>query len=327
MSYEDLTAKKSELDKLLPFSAEVQKNLRKEVQLSLSCVEGSFDGSTLSRKDTAMILYQDKTVDGHPLTEHIRSLNLAKAFELVEELAEQTSQPVDDADVKNIHRVVVRELDDKNGGVYRGTSLRFEEGAEELPEPAKVGRMMNDFGMWLFTARTLHPVVLAAEAHFRLMSIQPFTSGNAATARMLMNLILLRHGYPPAMYTRREKKEYWSSLERAIFQNDRSEYDRLIHRVVNRALDAYIKFGKQIQVENDESEPYFLRIGQLAKETGERVSTIRYWTSLGLLETAGKTSADYTLYSSEILPKVKRIKELKEQRYTLDEIREQVHKD
>ena len=136
-----------------------------------------------------------------------------------------------------------------------------------------------------------------------------------------MHLILMRHGYPPALFSRREKKEYWETLEKAIFKNDREDYDKLVGRAVARSLDQHIRATRNHAVQETEHDPYFMRIGQLAKESGERVSTLRYWTGMGLLETAGKTSADYTLYSSEILPKIKRLKELKAQRFTLDEIR------
>lgn len=321
MPYETLNAKKNELDALLPFPAETAEELKKYAELELTYVGGFFDDSSLSRKETAAVLYEDKTVEGHSLTEHIRALNTAKTFEMIAELAAKTSHQIDDGDVKNIHRIVVRNLDDKNAGCYRGIKMTFGAGAEALPDPVRVQRMMNDFGMWLFTAGTLHPAALAADAHLRLMAIQPFLSGNACTARMLMNLILLRHGYPPALFSRREKKEYWDVLEKAVFKNSRTEYDRLVNRAVNRGLETYIRALTVHKIEDADDEPYFLRIGQLAKESGERVSTLRYWTNLGLLETAGKTSADYTLYSSEVLPKIKRLKELKEQRYTLEEIR------
>lgn len=321
MPYETLSAKKNELDRLLPFPAETAAELKKYAELELTYVGGIFDGSTLSRKETAAVLYEDKTVEGHSLTEHIQALNTAKAFEMISELAEKTSHQIDDGDVKNIHRVVMRNLDDKNAGYYRGMKLTFGFGSEALPDPLRVQRMMNDFGMWLFTAGTLHPAALAADAHLRLMAIQPFAAGNACTARMLMNLILMHHGYPPALFSRREKKEYWDVLEKAVFKNSRAEYDRLINRAVNRGLETCIRALTVQKIEEDDDEPYFLRIGQLAKESGERVSTLRYWTNLGLLETAGKTSADYMLYSSEVLPKIKRLKELKEQRYTLEEIR------
>ena len=137
----------------------------------------------------------------------------------------------------------------------------------------------------------------------------------------------MRHGYPPALFSRREKTEYWETLEKAIFENDREGYDKLICRAVNRALELHLHTSQNKVVEEIEHDPYFLRIGQLAKECGERVSTLRYWTNMGLLETAGKTSADYTLYSSDILPRIKRLKELKDQRYTLGEIRRKLREE
>lgn len=327
MMYNELTPKKNELDRLRPFPEEAEAGLRKWVTLELTCAGDCFDGSSLTRRETSAILFEDRVVPGHPLKEHIRTLNYAKAFELVSALSRQTNRPVDDNDVKNIHRVVVRGLDDDNAGIYRSSSLYFEHGGHEMPDSVRVQRMMNDFGMWLYTARTLHPVSLAAEAHLRLMSIQPFTSGNARTARMLMNFMLMHNGYPPALFSRREKKEYWASLEKAVFHNEREDYDRLICRAVNRALDVYLRALRERKIEDGEQEPYFLRIGQLAKESGEKVSTLRYWTNMGLLETAGRTSADYTLYSSEILPKIQRLKELKSLRFTLDEIRRKLREE
>ncbi len=322
MDYSELSAKKGRLDGMRPFSEETESKIKKEIILELACTGNCFDGISLNRRETSMILFDDEPVAGHSLTEHIQTLNAAKAFNKILEKSKRLNRPLDDNDIKNIHRIIVRGLDDDNAGMYRGVPLSFrrERGAM-MPDPVRVQRMMDDLGMWLYTVRTLHPVMMAAEAHLRLMSIQPFATGNVRTARMLMNFILLSEGYPPALFSRREKKEYWMSLEKAIFENDREDYDRLIYRAVNRALDFYLKAGAGNATDDVESEPYFLRIGQLAKETGERVSTLRYWTGLNLLETAGKTSADYTLYSSEVIPKIKRLKELKEQRYTLDEIR------
>lgn len=324
MIYDNLNAKKSELDKKPALSPEVLEELRKKTELETAYVSCLFDGFSLTAKETAEILYEDKTVAGHSLTEHIRVLNAAKVFDMISGLARKANHQIDDADVKNIHRIIVRNLDDNNGGMYRGTVVKFQTGNHEMPDSIRVQRLMNDFGMWLFSARTLHPAAIAAEAHLKLMSIQPFGQGNAAVARFLMNLILMRHGYPPALFSRREKNEYWDTLEKAVFHNDRDGYDKLICRAVGRSMDMNLKAREKRVVEDTEQDPYFLRIGQLAKACGERVSTLRYWTSLGLLETAGKTSADYTLYSSDILPRIKRLKELKDQRFTLDEIRKKL---
>ena len=327
MTYEELTPIKAELDKLPRPADDAKEDLRKKVELESTYVSCCLDGATFTRKETARVLYGDETVDKHSLTEHIKVLNAAKAFELISDTAARPSHQIDDNDVKSIHRVVARNLDDKNGGMYRGTKRVFPVGTHEMPDSATVQRKMDEFGMWLFTAHTLHPAALAAEAHLRLMSVLPFAVGNGCTARCMMNLILMRHGYPPALFSRREKKEYWTTLENAIFKNDRAGYDRLICRAVRRALEMYVRAAQRHDYAEVDRDPYYMRIGQLAKESGERVSTLRYWTGLGLLETAGKTSADYTLYSSEVLPRIKRVNELKNQRFTLDEIRLKLQED
>ena len=320
--YEDLTKKKRELDELPPLKDDVKNALGKQMILDFVCAGNCFDGSSLTRRETEEILYRDMTVPKHSLTEHIRTLNLKHGFEMISEKAlRHSANPVDDKDVKEFHRIVVRGLDDKNAGMYRGFSINFGDTDIVLPDSVKVLRLMDDFGMWLFTARSLHPVTLAAEAHLRLLSIQPFADGNAAVARLLMNFLLLRAGYPPAVFARREKREYWTAVRAAAFDNMRGEYDKIIGRAVNRGLDLYKKAAVSERIDDTDNEPYFMRIGQLAKETGERVSTLRYWTQMGLLETAGKTSADYVLYSSDVFPQIQRLKKLKDERYTLEEIK------
>ena len=60
----------------------------------------------------------------------------------------------------------------------------------------------------------LHPVELAAEAHYRLVTIHPFTDGNGRAARLLMNMILLMSGYPAAIIRKRDRLAYIDSLEK-----------------------------------------------------------------------------------------------------------------
>ena len=147
MAYEDLTQKKNELEKLPPLEADVAEELRKTVDLELTSVGDCFDGGALTRRETEQILFKNKVVPPRSLTEHIQALNISKAFDMIQELAVRTGRPVDDSDVKNIHRVIVRELDDKNGGMYRGFSMTFPTDDQPLPEPVRVQRMMDDFGM------------------------------------------------------------------------------------------------------------------------------------------------------------------------------------
>ena len=326
MSFEELSVKKNQLESVLPFPPDVLDGLRRELDLEVASVGICFDGGSLTRRETELVLFQDKVVPDHSLKEHIQVLNMSNAFRMIfEQTLQHTARPFDENDIKNLHRVIVRELDDANGGMYRGFSMTFPFGDLDLPEPVAVHRKMDEIGMWLFSVRTLHPVAVAADVHLRLMAVHPFAMGNGAVARMMMNMILMRSGYPPILFSRREKNEYWQTLKAAVYDNDRSGYDKLVYRAVNRGLDLYLKSGRMKKVEIANTEPYFLRIGQLAKETGERVSTLRYWTSLGILSPVGKTSADYMIFSSDVLETVRRLKELKEKRLTLEEIKRELN--
>lgn len=89
---------------------------------------------------------------------------------------------------------------------------------------------------------TLHPIVLAAEMHERLVTIHPFIDGNGRTARLVMNLILLQHGYPIANIKgdAESRKKYYASLEKAQTQNDKCDFIQLIAAVVKESLEKYL---------------------------------------------------------------------------------------
>jgi Fic family protein len=184
---------------------------------------------------------------------------------------------------------------------------------------------MDGFCRWLRHPAGLHPVSLAGEAHYRLVTIHPFIDGNGRTARLLMNLLLLTHGYPPAIIRPRDRLAYLGALETAQLGGPRAAYDVLMVKAVNRSLDIYLNAvqggpagGRR---RADSPRQSLLKIGQLAKAVGETVPTIRHWTTLGLLAAAQISAGGYHLYSEETLDRCRQIQALKARRLTLVEIR------
>jgi Fic family protein len=99
--------------------------------------------------------------------------------------------------VRNLHALVVKRSDPEIAGRY-ATSGRFvitDSGRHAFPSPAEVPALMGDFTAWLGPAPATPDT--AFEAHRRLVDIHPFNDGNGRTARLLINLVLLRDGYPP----------------------------------------------------------------------------------------------------------------------------------
>jgi hypothetical protein len=139
-----------------------------------------------------------------------------------------------------------------------------------------------------------------------------------------MNLILLQAGYPPAIIRNEDRRRYINALEQVQLGGSLEAYLTLIYEAVERSLDIYLEAMEQSLTPADRpvETPDLLKIGQLAKRSGEPVHTIRYWTQVGLLTVAGYSPGGYQLYTPAMIERVKEIRRLQKQnRLTLQEIK------
>ncbi len=326
MNYKKLTAKKELLDKYEPLPDALASNLDGWFRVELTYTSNAIEGNTLGRSETALVIEKGLAVGGKSLLEHTEAVNHARALDWVREQAKRKPHSVTEKDILHVHCLIMKGIDDPNAGRYRVTPVRISGSAAVLPNPRKVPDLMNGFVKWLELVTALHPVELAAEAHYRLVTIHPFTDGNGRTARLLMNMILLMSGYPAAIIRKRDRLAYIDSLEKAQTDGSMNTYIRIVARAVDRSLDIYLKAAEG-KTDTDEEKSPLLRIGQLAKLANRRNSTIRHWTEQGLLEVAEITDAGYQLYSRHMVERIRVINELKSRRFTLREIREKISRD
>jgi Fic family protein len=324
MNLNILTAKKAALDRLRPLSPVVVQNLADWFRVELTYTSNALEGNTLSRRETAVVLEKGLTVGGKSLKEHLEATNHARAIDFVSVLAGSPPRAVSEQHILRLHELVLDGIDDGNAGRYRSVPVRIAGSTVVLPNPRKVPDLMEEFGRWLQKRSTAHPVAFAGEAHFRLVTIHPFVDGNGRTARLLMNLLLMMHGYPPAIIRPRDRVSYLGGLETAQLGGSRAAYDLLIARAVDRSLDIYLKAAggtpARKRAKATTSDMRLMKIGQLAQAVGETVPTIRHWTKLGLLSVAQATPAGYQLYAAEAIARCRRIQSLKARRLTLAEI-------
>ena len=266
------------------------------------------------------------TVGGKSLLEHMEAVNHARALDWVKKQANRRPHSLTEEDILQIQYLIMKGIDDLNAGRYRVTPVRISGSAVALPNPRKVPDLMAGFAKWLKLATGLHPVELAAEAHYRLVTIHPFTDGNGRTARLLMNMILLMSGYPAAIIRKRDRLAYIDSLEKAQPGDSKDAYMKIVARAVDRSLDIYLKAAEG-KTDTSDTEGSLLKIGELAKLVNQRNSTIRHWTKEGLLEVAEVTDAGYQLYAQEMVERIRLINELKSRRFTLRETREKILRD
>lgn len=259
------------------------------------------------------------------LIEHLEATNHAHALDWVKKQVTRKPTSLSQKDIFNIHDIILKGIDDANAEHYRSMPVRISGSSVVLPNPRKVPDLMTELVEWLGKDQHLHPIELAAEAHYRLVTIHPFIDGNGRTARLLMNMILLMTGYPAAIIRKRDRLDYIASLEKAQLGGSKETYLKLISDAVGRSLDIYLRAATGKNAEQADSDVY-LKIGELAKQVGENNSTIRYWTKEGLLEVAEITEAGYQLYGHDMIERIKQIHDLKNQRLTLQEIKERLQK-
>ena len=147
-------------------------------------------------------------------------------------------------------------------------------------------------------------------------------NGNGRTARLLMNLMLMQGGFPPAFVRTRERITYLNGLEKAQLGGSKDDYEKLMVKTIDRSLDIYINAAKgKTPFKESRTDSHLLRIGELAQKTGESVATLRHWTKEGLLNPEDHTEKGYTLYAANAVEKVKRIRGKQSERLSLREIK------
>lgn len=317
-----LTKKKQMLDGYRPLPSALVTNLAEWFKVELTYTSNAIEGNTLSRKETALVVEEGVTVQGKTLQEHLEAINHADALDLIQGLVGKKRKDIREQDVLDIHACILKKIDDQNAGRYRNVAVRIKGADVILPNPMKIPELMDEFFVWPQGKNTNHPAIIAADAHLKLVSIHPFVDGNGRTARLLMNLLLLQTGYPPGLVRKEDRYIYIKSIEKAQLANQRDDYYKVMYRSIDRSLDIYLEAAEGKTPQTAAVQKRLLKIGELAKETGENLNAIRHWTEKGILEIAEHTEAGYQLFDRSMVARIKEIRRLqKVERLSIEEIK------
>lgn len=322
-----LTKKKQILDSLKPLPVELKNSLEDWLRVELTYSSNAIEGNTLSRIETAEVIEKgiSAVISGKPLKDQIEAFNHSKALDFINALAKQIKghQFITEKHILSIHKIILSGILDDWAGKYRQTEVFIRGSNIDLPLPSEVPGLMKKFLKWLESQQEDHPVRIAENAHFKFESIHPFIDGNGRTGRLLMNLILELNSYPKTVIRAEERTQYLNSLNLAQTEKLFAPFYDLIENSVEKSLDMYVNAAQQKTSYTTQKLEKLLKIGALAKETGETVPTIRFWTQQSLLKVQSHTKKGYQLYNSDQIEKAKEIRRLqKESRLTLAEIKE-----
>lgn len=196
------------------------------------------EGNTLTLSETMMVVKEGITISGKSVNEHLEAINHNEAIELLYDFVNRKiafSEYV----MLQFHALILRGINRSNAGRYRNVNVRIL-GAEHIPpEPYLISKLMEDyFNFYQASHRSLHPVLLAAEMHERLVTVHPFIDGNGRTSRLVMNLVLLMNGYPLAILKgdQASRLRYFKALETVQREGDPEAFYLLIIQSVTRTL-------------------------------------------------------------------------------------------
>jgi fido (protein-threonine AMPylation protein)/DNA-binding XRE family transcriptional regulator len=198
------------------------------------------EGNTLTLQETELVINHGITVSGKSMREHLEAINHYEAIALIQEFISD-KKPLTERFLLDIHALVLRGIDKENAGRYRDVQVRIGGSTHIPPNALVVPQKMEALFEWYYKNRQMHPVLLSAEMHERLVSIHPFIDGNGRTSRLLMNLILLQHGYVIANLQgdKEHRFRYYDCLENAR-ADDKESFLMLIAETELRCIREYV---------------------------------------------------------------------------------------
>lgn len=234
---------KKQLDALRPLPKDQLKNLEEYFRIQYTYDSNRIEGNTLTLQETALVVDKGITISGKSVHEHLEAINHSEAVELLHDLV-QNKADLTEYVLKQLHGLILRGINKSNAGKYRSVNVMISGSRHRPPEPFMLDKLMEDYFLFYEANKvTMHPVLLAAEMHERLVTIHPFIDGNGRTSRLVMNLILMKYGYPITNISgdRANRLAYYSSLETAQVDNDKIRFYDFVSDAVNNALKEFLK--------------------------------------------------------------------------------------
>ncbi len=226
-----------------PLNPTQMQRLRAFFDIEYTWQSNRIEGNTLTLQETKLVVEEGLTIGGKKMVEHLEAINHAEAVGFIFALADG-GEDLNRRNLLQLHALILKGIDPENAGKWRSVPVRISGSRHVPPQPWQLEQLMEDYLRHYQRRKTvLHPVLLAAEMHERLVRIHPFIDGNGRTARLVMNFILLRNGYTIAILkgdpTRR--LEYYRALEKVQVDNDPLPFYLLVADEVEESLQRHLE--------------------------------------------------------------------------------------
>jgi Fic family protein len=237
------------------------------------------EGNRLSLRETEVVLMEGVELGDKPIADQIEVKDLAAAFRFLEQCA-QTSEPIREIHIRELHRLTLGQKTDGRPGAYRQAGVVIAGSDLKPPEPLAIPGLMQTLTTWINAPKSLDIFAFAVIAHHKLTAIHPFMDGNGRVARLLLNLILVRSGFPVVNIRREDRPRYYEALTLA----DKNLYSPLVSLALDRSLEVFGEM-KRVREETERMKAWADKLGQKEAEVAQRREEREYRIWLSSFET------------------------------------------
>jgi Fic family protein len=240
-------ALKAEIDTYRPFDTHTLNQLRKYYRVGFTYTSNALEGNTLTESETKVVLEDGITIGGKPMKDHLEAIGHAKAYDLLYTLIQNPA--VTEPELLSLHKLVVEGIEDTEPSQYRSKPVIITGTEYVPPKPFDVPEQMQTFltkqlSEW---QKVEHPIHVAALAHLELVTIHPFLDGNGRTARLLMNLLLLKAGYGITIIPPVVRADYMACLRSFQESHDKTLFLHFISIMVYESSKDLLRLLKHLK--------------------------------------------------------------------------------
>jgi len=222
---------KEAIDHHRPFSKGIANSLQQKLIVEWTYNSNAIEGNTLTLSETKVVL-EGITIGGKTMIEHLETINHSEAIHFVEDLI-ANKEPLSEWNIKNIHALIMKEIDNINAGKYRTENVVIS-GAEHIPpKHYEIENLMQKLiAEYQYEWKEFHPVVRATLLHGEFVKLHPFIDGNGRTSRLLLNFELMKNGYPPIIIKNEERASYYDVLDLAHTSMNYKPFIELVSKLL-----------------------------------------------------------------------------------------------
>jgi Fic family protein len=217
---------------------DTENSIREKLIVDWTYHSNAIEGNSLSLMETRVVLESGMTVSGKSLIDHLEAIDHKAAIVYLEQLA-QVEEKLSETHMKQIHAIILQRIRPTDAGRYRSVPVTV---GDHLPwkvpiHPIQIEHLIQKYHReWI----TLHPLERAAYLHCDFSRIHPFIDGNGRTARLITNLELMKHGYPPVILPVEERVSYYEALQKYDDTRNPNDFLALLTTLAEKSLSFYL---------------------------------------------------------------------------------------